>query len=184
MKQLAGQLDFHIVAIASLESNYLLNFVWKEVSRRLLFPISRVQVLVVPFFEVTLKFESSFGIHFFPIAMFVSILKSPSINKLLSHQFPLSMVQSILQSPLIILLFFLNKEKTIFGPRIEHSSIFDILTKINLNSVTVFDTIQELTVVYFLIEIVDDPLIDRIDLFVTKIDTIFVFLDYRINEVD
>lgn len=94
------------------------------------------------------------------------------------------MVQSILQSPLIILLFFLNKEKTIFGPRIEHSSIFDILTKINLNSVTVFDTIQELTVVYFLIEIVDNSLIDRIDLFVTKIDTIFVFLDYRINEVD
>lgn len=81
-------------------------------------------------------------------------------------------------------MFFLNEEIPIFGSPVEDASIFDIIVEVDFYPVAVFEAIDELTIVYFLVEIVNNALIHCTALLFPEVHAILVFVDPWGDDLD
>lgn len=142
-----------------------------------------IEILVLPLSKISLNFQSRFRINLLTITMLFTKLERTSINTILSHQFSISMIKTILKSSFIILFWFLNKKIPVFSPSIKYPCIFYIINKVYLNSVTMLNSINKLTIIYFTWKVIDHALVDRLTLFLTKIYTIFEFLNHRVRNL-
>ena len=91
--QFACQIHFDIVWVAFLE-DCSLQFRRKFLLTPLLifFLAYLTKILILTFIEVALNFQSCFRVIFLPIPMFLTILKTASVNRIFSHQFSMPLV--------------------------------------------------------------------------------------------
>ena len=90
------------------------------------------------------------------------------------------MIQAMLKYPLIIFLIFLHKKVSILLPPIKYPRILRTVSKIDLNSMAMLRPIHEFTIVYLVIEIVEDALVLPIlGGMLPEVDTVLVLFYYR-----
>ena len=86
----------------------------------------------------------------------------------------------MLKYSLVILLILLNKEIPIFLTPTKITSKFGIISKIDLNTMPMFDSIYKLTIVDFLVEVIENTLILSILLSIlAEVDAILIFFYNR-----
>ena len=97
-------------------------------------------------------------VELFTIAVFVSVLEGSFVEGFGGREGACAVVEAIEEGALIIFCGCVNQEVSIFGSSIEDAGVFDIGIEIDLYSMSVFDSFDELSIIYFIAEVMDDSL--------------------------